>query len=113
MQTVSNTLWSGTLLVRGVEFSAQCAFDFTFTTWKEAHGERMGEISDIEPSEIVPTESLTIAARETLIQWGFPNNAKTRKRARFMGRKIARDLETLPPGRFISEDDFTDEAARS
>jgi hypothetical protein len=108
--------------MRGVEFDAECEFDYTtretppdYVPYGEGSVPMGGglEVDSVTPDAIIPRESICIAARETLIQRGFPNNARTRKHARFIARNIMRDLSRAPVFSLIDEDDFTDEALES
>lgn len=114
METLNTTL---TLL--GVEFDAQC--EFSFNTREVApdyvpYGEGsvpMGgglEVCAIDPERVTPSESIYRAALQTLIQRGRPNNAKARKHAHYLARRISQTLANTKAFELIDEDDFTERA---
>lgn len=108
---------NATIIVRGVEFEAQCEFDYTtrdvppdYVPYGESEVAIGGgfEVASIDAERVAPAESIYRAALQTLIQRGRRNNAKTRKHARYLSRRIANDLATKSAFEFIDEDNFTE-----
>lgn len=113
---------SAALTLCGVEFDAECEFSFdTFDVPPDyvPYGEGMVAmgggvaICDLDPERVTPSESIYKAALETLIQRGRPNNAKARKHARYLARKISQMLANTPAFDLIDENEFTERAERS
>lgn len=111
-----------TLSLLGVEFGAECLFDFDtrenrpdYVPYGDTHVPMGGglEVISIEPERVEPSESIYKAALETLIQRGRRNNAKARKHARYLAKRISRMLATKSAFDFIDENDFTEQAEAS
>jgi len=119
---MQNATLTKTVNLLGVEIGIECPFDFDTNTSQGDSVPYWGssvslpeetEIIEIEPQGYFPTENVYKACLETLIQWGKRNNAKARKHARFMAKRIERILENAKPFAFADEDEFTDEAMES
>jgi len=113
-----NAVLCKTISVLGVEFEAECEFDFSYKEWNERHPygmgyatERMSEVSDIEPQYWAPTEDLAPIIAKTLRE-RFPRLTEEQVAILVprIEERIEKRLENADCFDFADEDEFIDKA---